>query len=82
MDADSGSAVIVQSVVDLGHNLGLTIIAEGVESETVMTALRQIGCDVAQGYHISRPGTAAAVDAWCAARRVDTMPNSPSLTLL
>jgi diguanylate cyclase (GGDEF)-like protein len=82
MDTDPGSAVIVQSVVDLGHNLGLTIIAEGVESETVMTALRQIGCDVAQGYHISRPGTAAAVDAWCAARRVDTMPNSPSLTLL
>ncbi|MEY2521536.1 MAG: hypothetical protein QOJ66_101, partial [Ilumatobacteraceae bacterium] len=67
---------------DLGHNLGLTIIAEGVESERVMSALSQIGCDVAQGYFISRPGTAAAVDAWCAERRADTMPNSPSLTLL
>jgi diguanylate cyclase (GGDEF)-like protein len=82
MDSDSGSAVIVQSVVDLGHNLGLTIIAEGVESERVMNALSQIGCDVAQGYFISRPGTAAAVDTWRAARRADTMPSSPSLTLL
>jgi diguanylate cyclase len=83
MDTDAGSAVIVQSVVDLGHNLGLTIIAEGVESERVMTSLSQIGCDVAQGYYISRPVTAAAVDAWCAARRVETLPNSyPSLTLL
>jgi diguanylate cyclase (GGDEF)-like protein len=82
MDTDAGNAVIVQSVVDLGHNLGLTIIAEGVESQRVMTALSQIGCDVAQGYFISRPVTAAAVDAWRAARRVDTMPSSPSLTLL
>jgi diguanylate cyclase len=82
MDTDPGSAVIVQSVVDLGHNLGLTIIAEGVESERVMTALSQIGCDVAQGYFISHPVTAAAVDVWRAARRADTMPSSPSLTLL
>ncbi|MEY2417038.1 MAG: hypothetical protein QOH53_2372, partial [Ilumatobacteraceae bacterium] len=82
MDSDPGSAVIVQSVVDLGHNLGLTIIAEGVESERVMTALSHIGCDVAQGYFISRPVTAAAVDVWCAARRADTESNSPSLTLL
>jgi len=82
MDSDPGSAVIVQSVVDLGHNLGLTIIAEGVESDRVMTALSRIGCDVAQGYFISRPVTAAAVDAWRAARLVDTLPGSPWLTLL
>ena len=83
MDTDSGSAVIVQSVVDLGHNLGLTIIAEGVESQRVMDALSRIGCDVAQGYFIARPVTAAAVDAWCAARHHNaTQDVGTALTLL
>jgi EAL domain-containing protein (putative c-di-GMP-specific phosphodiesterase class I) len=76
MDTDPGSAVIVQSVVDLGHNLGLTIIAEGVESERIMTTLSNIGCDVAQGYFISRPVTAAAIDTWRAARNVNATPNT------
>jgi EAL domain-containing protein (putative c-di-GMP-specific phosphodiesterase class I) len=83
MDTDPGSAVIVQSVVDLGHNLGLTIIAEGVESERVMAALSNIGCDVAQGYFIARPVTAAAVDAWRATRDHNGTQNvDTALTLL
>jgi EAL domain-containing protein (putative c-di-GMP-specific phosphodiesterase class I) len=78
MSTDPGSAVIVQSVVDLGHNLGLTIVAEGVESNSTMASLKEIGCDVAQGFFISRPLTAKALDAWLARRAVDA-PLLPSL---
>lgn len=47
-------AAIVQSTVDLAHNLGLKVVAEGVESETVLTRLSEMGCDFAQGYLIGR----------------------------
>jgi EAL domain-containing protein (putative c-di-GMP-specific phosphodiesterase class I) len=40
---------------DLAHNLGLAVIAEGVENESTLNMLRGMGCDLAQGYHISRP---------------------------
>jgi diguanylate cyclase (GGDEF)-like protein len=65
---DHSNAVIVHSVVDLGHNLGLTIVAEGVESEQALDVLAGYGCDVAQGYHLSRPMPAEAFDAWAADR--------------
>jgi diguanylate cyclase (GGDEF)-like protein len=52
---DSGDLVIVQSTIDLAHNLGLTVIAEGVESEETWLRLRALGCDVAQGWLIGRP---------------------------
>jgi diguanylate cyclase (GGDEF)-like protein len=55
MATDRNNYVIVESAVGLGHNLGLTIVAEGVEDEATIAALRQIGCDTAQGYHIARP---------------------------
>jgi diguanylate cyclase (GGDEF)-like protein len=73
MTADPGSAVIVQSVVELGHNLGLTIVAEGVETEHTLTALSEIGCDVAQGYLVSRPISADAVEAWCVERSAQAL---------
>ena len=52
-DADSGT--IVRSTVDLAHNLGLTVIAEGVESEATYNKLASLGCEVAQGFFVSRP---------------------------
>jgi diguanylate cyclase (GGDEF)-like protein len=64
MRNDPSDALIVQSIVDLGHNLGLTIVAEGVETEEILTDLTATGCDIAQGYYLSRPVTAAAFDAW------------------
>jgi diguanylate cyclase (GGDEF)-like protein len=73
MTEDPSNALIVQSVVDLGHNLGFTLVAEGVETEQILTALAGLGCDVAQGYHLSRPVTAAAFDTWCAGRRITAM---------
>lgn len=64
MTEDSSDALIVHSVVDLGHNLGLTIVAEGVETEQALAALKGFGCDVAQGYHLCRPVPADAFDSW------------------
>jgi len=70
MTQDPSNALIVRSVAHLGHNLGFTLVAEGVETEQILTALVGLGCDVAQGYHLSRPITAAAFDVWCAGRRI------------
>jgi EAL domain-containing protein (putative c-di-GMP-specific phosphodiesterase class I) len=52
---DEQDEVIVRSTIDLGHNLGLVVVAEGVENNEVLERLRRFGCDVAQGYCISRP---------------------------
>src|SRR3954471_2167958 len=48
-------AVLVRTAIDLGHNLGLTVVAEGVEGAEHVHALRALGCDIAQGYHYARP---------------------------
>jgi EAL domain-containing protein (putative c-di-GMP-specific phosphodiesterase class I) len=50
--------VIVRSIIDLGHNLGLKVIAEGVETLEAKQMLADFGCDEAQGYYFSRPMTA------------------------
>jgi EAL domain-containing protein (putative c-di-GMP-specific phosphodiesterase class I) len=60
-DAD---ATIVRTVVDLAHNLGKQVCAEGVEDEATMNALREIGCDLAQGYWISKPMNAPDLTQW------------------
>ena len=52
---DQGAREIVASVIDLAHNLELTVIAEGVEDQETEQALKQLGCDMAQGYYYSRP---------------------------
>jgi diguanylate cyclase len=64
MDTDPANALIVRSVIDLGHNLGLTAIAEGVETAAAMATLADYGCDIAQGYHLCRPGPAEALGRW------------------
>ncbi|HEY7061869.1 MAG TPA: EAL domain-containing protein [Chloroflexota bacterium] len=55
MAADDNDLAIVRSTIDLGHNLGLTVVAEGVENETTWELLTRLGCDGAQGYYFSRP---------------------------
>jgi len=62
------SRAVIRSIVGLGHSLGLRVTAEGVEDETAMAFLRQVGCDEAQGYLIARPMNGAALAAWVAAR--------------
>lgn len=64
MAADPGNALIVRSVVRLGHDLGLTTVAEGVEDEATSDSLGAMGCDVAQGYHVCRPMAAEPLQAW------------------
>ena len=56
--------VIVRSTIDLAHNMGRRVVAEGVESEEVLNMLIELGCDMAQGYHISRPVTASVLTGW------------------
>jgi diguanylate cyclase (GGDEF)-like protein len=48
-------AVLVRTAIDLGHNLGLTVVAEGVEGAEHVAALQELGCDIAQGFHFARP---------------------------
>ena len=64
MAGDHRDSLIVQSVISLGHNLGLTLVAEGVESREVLTALAGFGCDVDQGNLFSEPMPAKAFDTW------------------
>ena len=63
MESDADDAIIVKSIIDLGHNLGLGVVAEGVETRGLWDRLAHLGCDVAQGYHLSRPVSAAAIPA-------------------
>jgi EAL domain-containing protein (putative c-di-GMP-specific phosphodiesterase class I) len=56
--------VIVRSVIDLGHHLGLQVVAEGVEDEDTLRRLAEHDCDRAQGYWISRPLPANELAAW------------------
>jgi diguanylate cyclase (GGDEF)-like protein len=69
-DMSGNGAVLVRSAIDLGHNLGLTVVAEGVETAAHVTTLRSLGCDVAQGYHYARPMTAHDFTLWLGERRV------------
>ncbi|MEX5720859.1 putative bifunctional diguanylate cyclase/phosphodiesterase [Geodermatophilus maliterrae] len=67
MQSDSSDSLIVRSVIELSHNLGLSAVAEGVEDAETLDSLTAYSCDVAQGYHLSRPMAADAFDAWRAA---------------
>jgi diguanylate cyclase (GGDEF)-like protein len=61
-DLDHGAnAAIVRATIDLGHALGLRVVAEGVEGAGTLAALTGMGCDVAQGFHIGRPVSADAL---------------------
>ena len=60
--------VIVRSTIDLAHNLGLQVVAEGVEDEETLRELDLLGCDVVQGYHLARPMSAGQFTRWLAAR--------------
>jgi EAL domain-containing protein (putative c-di-GMP-specific phosphodiesterase class I) len=57
-------AAIVRSIVDLGHNLSLRVVGEGVETDASLAALRKAHCDVAQGFLFARPMAASQLAAW------------------
>ncbi|GEM_PF-2229594 len=64
METDKNNAMIVRSVIELAHNLGLKVTAEGVENKDVMDKLISLGCDDAQGYYISKPITHEELVCW------------------
>jgi diguanylate cyclase (GGDEF)-like protein len=64
MGANQSDETIVRSIIDLAHNLDLRAVAEGVEDQGILNRLTELGCDVAQGYHISRPLAADNFEAW------------------
>jgi diguanylate cyclase (GGDEF)-like protein len=66
MMQDESDLIIVRSTINLGHDLGLTVIAEGVEDELTLKRLATLGCDLAQGYHLSRPLAPDAFTTWVA----------------
>jgi diguanylate cyclase (GGDEF)-like protein len=68
--SDLGDLAVVRAIVDLGHSLGLIVVAEGVEQDATRDQLVEMGCDVAQGFLISRPLGPDRFDAWLAARTV------------
>jgi diguanylate cyclase (GGDEF)-like protein len=68
--SDLGDLAVVRAIVELGHSLGLNVVAEGVEQDATRDQLVEMGCDVAQGYLISRPLGPDRFEAWLAARTV------------
>ena len=68
MGSDLSDLAVVKAIVDLGHSLGLTVVAEGVEEDAARDQLLEMGCDIAQGYLISRPLGRERFDAWLQAR--------------
>ena len=61
---EGNDLLIVKSTIELAHNIGLKVVAEGVENESILQALNDLGCDIAQGYHISRPIPFERVTEW------------------
>lgn len=64
MDDSADDRIIVQSTIELAHNLGLNVVAEGVENETILALLTELGCDKAQGFHICKPKSAEEISSW------------------
>ncbi len=73
MADESDDAVIVRSTIDLGHNLGLQVVAEGVETEEALARLTALGCDAVQGYFLGRPQPTDAVE-WIVRRMARRLP--------
>jgi EAL domain-containing protein (putative c-di-GMP-specific phosphodiesterase class I) len=64
MARDENDAVIVRSTVDLAHNLGYRVVAEGVEDEETLELLDVLGCDSIQGYFLQRPENISKTNQW------------------
>lgn len=64
MAEDENNAVIVRSIIDLSHNIGREVVAEGVQDRDALQLLEMLGCDTAQGYYISRPRSAEDLESW------------------
>jgi diguanylate cyclase (GGDEF)-like protein len=66
---DHTDAALVRAAVEVGHALGMEVVAEGIEDQVVLEAVRDLGCDLAQGYHLARPMDAQALRSWLTRHR-------------
>jgi EAL domain-containing protein (putative c-di-GMP-specific phosphodiesterase class I) len=80
IDSDHEDAALVPGAIDLGHNLGLTVVAEGVEGAAHVAALHQLGCDIAEGYHYARPMTPNDLAKWL--RVHETAPSTVEISVV
>lgn len=71
MTQNKGAAIIVRSTIDLAHNLGIDVVAEGVETEQTLNQLEEMNCDAAQGYYFSKPLPVNAFSSGCKNRSGD-----------
>jgi len=79
-DNRANSRALIRSIAGLGANLGLRIVAEGVEDQPTLDELRSLGCDIVQGYYISRPLGATDLRTWLARESADAVPRLRLLT--
>jgi len=77
MLGDRGAAAIVKSTIELAHNLGMSVVAEGAESREICDALLTLGCDEAQGYFISPPIPAESLVGWLSSSGYECVSESP-----
>jgi len=71
MQVSSSDRIVVEKTVEIGHELGMTVVAEGVETAEQLEFLREIGCDIGQGYYFSEPLAPEALQLWLAHYRSD-----------
>jgi EAL domain-containing protein (putative c-di-GMP-specific phosphodiesterase class I) len=71
MHVDANDFMIVRATVDLGRNLGLRVVAEGVEDLDTFDRLAEFGCDEAQGFYISKPLSAIEFTRWLSVRNLE-----------
>jgi EAL domain-containing protein (putative c-di-GMP-specific phosphodiesterase class I) len=76
-------ATIVKAIINLAHNLGLSVTAEGVENDAIMDKLRDYNCDIAQGYYLSKPLSVNEFNDWIKMSKLfpysTLMPNTPTI---
>jgi diguanylate cyclase (GGDEF)-like protein len=76
LSSNKGDEILVRSTIDLGHNLGLKVTAEGVEDRAALDILKEYGCETGQGYHISKPVPAADFEKFFRTSRWSPLPQS------
>jgi diguanylate cyclase (GGDEF)-like protein len=64
MTSSPDDTMLVQSAIDLGHNLGMSVVAEGVEDHQTLITLQDLGADIIQGYYLGRPMDATSLTQW------------------
>jgi EAL domain-containing protein (putative c-di-GMP-specific phosphodiesterase class I) len=78
MTREVNDTILVQSAIDLGHNLGLSVVAEGVEDAATLDAVRTLGADVIQGYLLGRPMPEELLRQWITERLDERTATGPA----